>query len=525
MIPLLITDAIYGFFFVITALFGIWVYLKSSRKTSHILFLLLTLAIGIYQVSYAIGTGTADPEASRTILMLSLSLICVIALTAHWIAAILEKVKEYRSTIIGLYAVGVALIVLYVLRPDGFILASAPKLYFPDYYQAGDLFWLFVFYFAAGFGLIMRMLIKSYAMSDAAHRNRLAYYMAAILIGFPLCATSFFLAYDIPFDPIYSSLFNLSIVPLAYGTLRYDIMDIKQAARRALGYALFVIGTGLFIVGAEAGNSLLLAFYPTAPSWLVPLAASLVIVFFGGYIWEKMRELENLKYEFITVVTHKFRTPLTRIKWASEIIERQAASATDPGSARERAAIGEIEDASEHLVGLTDMLVSLQRASGSSYGYEFEATDPCELVAKAVQGIRERAQDKRVSVALSCPPKSAAVSVDRRRMAFALQIIAENAVTYTPEGGDVSVSVSHDASGVYIEVKDSGIGIAKEDLPRMFSKFWRSAAAKTVDTEGMGIGLFMAREIIERHDGQIWARSEGVGRGSLFTIRLPLAKE
>lgn len=114
-------------------------------------------------------------------------------------------------------------------------------------------------------------------------------------------------------------------------------------------------------------------------------------------------------------------------------------------------------------------------------------------------------------------------SVDKRRMLFALQIIVDNAISYTPRTGKVSVTVSTESSSVYVQVIDSGIGIAKEDMSRLFNKFWRSKEAKTTDTEGMGIGLFMAREIIERHDGQIYATSEGLGKGSTFTIRLPIS--
>ncbi|HVU06177.1 MAG TPA: ATP-binding protein [Candidatus Paceibacterota bacterium] len=513
--PLLIADISYTFFFLVTTIFGILVYLKSSRKTSHVMFLLLCLAVGIYQVSYVIGTATPEGDAARAIFSLSLSIIFVVAFTIHWIAATIEREKEYFRTIVAFYAAGIALLVTYLLYPASYLLDSVPKLYFPSYYQAGHLFWLLVVYFAAGFSVVIRMLFKAYRMADAAHKNRLSYYIAAILIGFPLGATSFLLAYDIPFDPIYSIPFNFFIAPLAYGTLRYDIMNIRVAARKALAYALFVFGTALFIVSAYAGQGALTAAYPALPSWIAPLASALVIVLFAGYVWERMRDLEILKYEFITVVTHKFRTPLTRIKWAAEALRKKIQDES----------IGEIESANENLVALTDMLVSLRNTNESTYYYEFEVVDIAELIQSVLANVKQRIADKNISLALDCPPKTFFASADKRRMLFALQIIVDNAITYTPASGKVSIAASHDNSDIYLNVADSGIGIAKDDVSKLFNKFWRSKEAKAADTEGMGIGLFMAKEIFERHDGAIYVSSEGVGKGATFTIRLPLVRE
>ncbi|HEU5114582.1 MAG TPA: ATP-binding protein [Candidatus Paceibacterota bacterium] len=519
---LLLIDASYAFFFLITTIFGILVYLKSSRKTSHVTFLLLSLSVGIYQISHVIGASAVDAESSRIVFQFSLSLIFMVAFMVHWISAVVEREKEYFRGVVAMYAAGVVLLATYLLYPNTYLLPSVPKLYFPNYFQAGSLYWLLVVYFVIGFVILMRMLVKAYRMADATHKNRLAYFMAAVVIGFPLGAGGFLLAYNIPFDPIYSMPFNLFIVPLAYGTLRYDIMNIRLAARKALAYLVFVLGTALFILAANAGQSILEAAYPWLPDWIAPLASSLVIVLFAGYIWERMVDLETLKYEFITVVTHKFRTPLTRIKWASEIIRHEVEKTKSPD---QELAVGEIENANEHLVVLTDMLVNLKNTSQSSYSYEFEVTDPCELVSSVVENIQKRVADKKIKLTVDCAAKSASASVDRRRMLFALQIVAENAITYTPEGGTVSISVTHDPSDIYIKITDSGIGIAKEDLSRVFSKFWRSKAAKAVDTEGMGIGLFMAKEIAERHDGDIYASSEGLGKGATFSVRLPLVKE
>jgi len=409
------------------------------------------------------------------------------------------------------------LAMFYLLFPDAFLYASIPKLYFPNYYVAGYGYFLIVLFFAFGFGASMRMLAKAYKRTDANHRNRIAYYMTSILLCYPLGAIGFFLAYGFEIDPIFSIPFNFFIIPLAYGVLRYDILDVRQAARKAFGYTVFVLGTALFILGANIGNNFLHVIYPELPGWILPLSSSLLIVLFAGFIWERMKDIEVLKYEFITVVTHKFRTPLTRIKWASEIIKRQAHETDE-----EKLALSEIENANEHLVELTDILVNLRRENEAGYLYDFVDSDLCAAVEKAVKSMKARIDAKEISLTVDCPSKAVFASIDQRRMAFALQIVMENSITYTPKGGKVKVRISASDSNAHIRVIDSGIGIAKEDLNHVFSKFWRSKEARTTDTEGMGIGLFMAREIIERHDGQILVESGGVGKGATFLIKLPL---
>ncbi|MBI5133772.1 MAG: HAMP domain-containing histidine kinase [Candidatus Taylorbacteria bacterium] len=517
-LPLLTTVMAYAFFFLVTALFGLWVYLKSSRKTSHVMFLLMCLSVGVYQIIHVMGVTVIDSSASTDILRTSYFGLFFVVFGIHWIAATVDREREHRMTVIVAYVAGAALAAFYALFPGAFLADSTPKLYFPNYYSAGPYLWLLPVFFTLGFLAIMRMLLHSYRVAEVAHRNRIAYYIAAMVVSYPLGSLGFFLAYGIEFDPIWSALWGFFIAPLAYGILRYDIMDIKAAARKALAYTAFVAGTGLFILGTNVGERFLAHAYPAIPGWAVPLGSSLAIVLFAGFVWERMRDIESLKYEFINVVTHKFRTPLTRIKWASEIIKRHAQKDED-----QKMAVSEIENANEHLVVLTDMLINLRRASESAFQYEFESLDVCSVVSQAVKNMKRHMDDKKMHFSLSCPETPALASIDKRRMLFALQIIVENAIAYTPAGGAISIGVSNDSASAYVAIKDTGIGIAKEDMPRLFSKFWRSKEAKAIDTEGMGIGLFMAKSIIERHNGEVSAESEGLGKGAAFTVKLPLA--
>jgi two-component system phosphate regulon sensor histidine kinase PhoR len=109
-------------------------------------------------------------------------------------------------------------------------------------------------------------------------------------------------------------------------------------------------------------------------------------------------------------------------------------------------------------------------------------------------------------------------------MRFVIQTLVENAINYSKDNCSIIVNVEKKDNMIIISVKDSGIGIAKEELPRMFTKFYRGKEARSTDTEGMGIGLYMTHDIVTRHHGKIWVESEGPGKGSTFSISLPVAE-
>jgi two-component system phosphate regulon sensor histidine kinase PhoR len=289
-------------------------------------------------------------------------------------------------------------------------------------------------------------------------------------------------------------------------------------AKRALTYAIIIGSVGLGIGAINLANTWLLQTSPDFPDWLIPLVSSIGAVLIGGFVWERLRELDVLKYEFITVVTHKFRTPLTRIKWATEFLRK------GPDDSEKEEAVQEIERADELLVELTDTLIGLSKAEDSSYMYSFEEFNISERLSKILNLAKNRISNKGLKISTSIADNLPHVQADARRLYFVLQILIENAIAYTPQGGFVNINVTEDRSWIRIEIQDNGIGVSKEDLPRIFSKFFRSASAKKADTEGMGIGLFMVKQIIERHDGTVCVKSDGLDKGATFIIKLPFVR-
>ncbi len=269
-------------------------------------------------------------------------------------------------------------------------------------------------------------------------------------------------------------------------------------------YQLIVNGTTMF-----EGNVFKIA--------LIALIIFVILFAIGITLWRKIRENEVLKYEFITIIAHKFRTPLTHLKW---ITEDMAQNATD-ASAREN--LSDIGQSTDKLIALTGSLIELTNANKENKSaYKFEPASICQLARDVVTAFQKPYREKNISVSVQCVTPDIMANIDKPRIEFVLQTLLENSYTYTPPGRKVEVTVYSESNKAIIAVADNGIGIAPADMPKIFTKFYRAKNAQEADTEGFGIGLFMAQTIANRHKGKIEASSPGRDQGSIFKIVLPL---
>jgi len=303
---------------------------------------------------------------------------------------------------------------------------------------------------------------------------------------------------------------------IAYGILKYDVMDIHIVAKRAALYAFLTALLSALISFISYSNNIIATVVPNFPTWLIPFLTSIVSVIIGAYVWGKIKEVDVLKYEFINNVTHKFRTPLTHIRW---LVEDLRGNVTPEEKDK---VIEQIQYASMRLFELTNVVIDTARDSNDDYLYRFVPGDLSAMIKEIADNHAEQTKVKEQQVVLQLPEKTPLTPFDNRRLQFAVQILFENAMIYTPKGGKITIRVVVEKHDLLFQISDSGIGIPKEELPHLFSKFYRAQNARRTDTEGMGIGLFMSKNIIEKHHGRIWAESNGVNQGSTFSFTLPL---
>jgi two-component system phosphate regulon sensor histidine kinase PhoR len=234
----------------------------------------------------------------------------------------------------------------------------------------------------------------------------------------------------------------------------------------------------------------------------------------------ELRRLERARRDFVANVSHEFKTPLTAIQGFAETL---LGGALDDAANRRRF-VEIIRDHAQRLARLTDDLLTLARIEAERLELDLRRVSLAGLIDSCVETARMRAEQKGLLLASQCPPDLPAVRGDAARLAEALQNLLDNAVQYTPAGGSIVVRASV-APGppqqAVIAVSDTGLGIPREELPRIFERFYRVDAARSREVGGTGLGLSIARHLVEIHGGRIEVQSE-VGRGSTFSIFLPV---
>jgi len=233
------------------------------------------------------------------------------------------------------------------------------------------------------------------------------------------------------------------------------------------------------------------------------------------------RQEEALSHQrrFAADASHELRTPLTSIAGYARMLKDWGLE--DPKTARE--GVAAILEESERMRGLVESLLALARSDAEA-PLELVPGDLGAVAADAAKAARAAADDK-VMVEYVPPREPVEVSFDRARVRQAAAILLDNAVKYTPEGGNVVVRVGQENGWARLEVSDTGIGIPEDELPLVFERFHRADPARTQSTSqgGAGLGLSIARQIARAHGGEIEAKSEP-GEGSTFALRLPRSR-
>jgi len=225
----------------------------------------------------------------------------------------------------------------------------------------------------------------------------------------------------------------------------------------------------------------------------------------------------RLRDEFIAVAAHELRTPVTALLANTQLLLRRAERGAGLGE-RDTRAVRAIGALGERVAALVERLLDLARIEQGRLVMRLAPLDLAAFAAEVVESHRPTFTQH--TVALERPAGPVPVRGDEERLTQMLGNLLSNAATYSPAGTTVAVRVARDGDTVLLEVRDEGAGIPSEALPRLFERFYRAPDSDLTYTGGLGLGLYLAKEIVERHGGTITAAS-AEGRGSVFTVRLP----
>lgn len=231
----------------------------------------------------------------------------------------------------------------------------------------------------------------------------------------------------------------------------------------------------------------------------------------------KAREaIDRMKSDFLSVVTHELRTPLTSIKGYTEFLEDGIAGDLTP---EQLSYVHQVQTATQQLEALVDDLLDMARMEAGEFTLRRQTVDVTTLASQALEAFQPQATAHGVHLTLDCT-RPLEMTADPVRLTQILNNLLSNALKFTPDGGEVALKVLDRGPEVEFEVCDTGIGIAPENIPRLFSKFYQVEAAHTRAHKGTGLGLAITKGLVEMHGGRVAVESQ-LGAGTRFFVFLP----
>lgn len=230
-------------------------------------------------------------------------------------------------------------------------------------------------------------------------------------------------------------------------------------------------------------------------------------------------ELARMKSDFVSTISHEFKSPLTSIRQLAEMLQ----SGRVPSEERRQQYYDVLLEQSERLSLLTDNILNLAKIEEGRKEFAFEKTDCGVLLHEIVSSIQDRVRHEGFHIELEIEDSLPVITADRAAITQAVANLIDNAIKYSGESKKVIVSSFREGPNLTIAVKDFGIGIKKDEVDKVFERFYRGGDELTRTVKGSGLGLTLVREIVEAHQGKVDVESE-LGKGSLFSIRLPISQ-
>lgn len=238
---------------------------------------------------------------------------------------------------------------------------------------------------------------------------------------------------------------------------------------------------------------------------------------------ERLRILDQRKSEFVSIASHQLRTPVTAIKGYSSLLLEDSYGVL-PEAAKDP--IGKIFHSSQRLVEMIADFLNVSKIEQGTMTYTFTPLDLKKMVVDLVQDFHIVAGEKKLDLATDIPEEeNFYVVADEGKIRQIISNLIDNSIKYTPQGSVRVILSKEPQKGefgmIHLQIKDTGIGLSQDDIHHLFGKFTRGAEGSKVNTTGSGLGLYVAKKMMEEHKGNIWVDSEGKGKGSTFSIELP----
>ncbi|MCD6385092.1 HAMP domain-containing histidine kinase [Candidatus Sumerlaeota bacterium] len=230
--------------------------------------------------------------------------------------------------------------------------------------------------------------------------------------------------------------------------------------------------------------------------------------------YQQLAELDYLKSEFISIAAHELRTPLAIILAYSTLMKEEATEAIQEH-------LDIVVDAAMQLKSVIENMVDLSHLESGELELQPQPVRFSEIVELVLEGIRPLAEEKEHTISTEIPPDLPTIVADKQKLCVILSNLLSNAIKFTETGGQISIRAEVDGDALLVAVTDNGIGIPEKEQERIFDRFYQVESSLRREHKGIGLGLSIAKGMVELHGGTIWVESQP-GSGSTFYFRIPL---
>lgn len=513
-----------------TLISGLIVYLNNQEEDQNLWWLFLNACASIWCFGYFFMITAKSLEiATASNLALHLAAVFIPFFYLIFVLNVTNTVKKFRPLIY--LSLPFVTLFAYLSPTNHFTGSVSPKFIFNYAPTAGSHYIYFTSYFFILSIIAGLILLKGAFNRKAEQRKKLFYILFASIAGFFGGVSIFFLTFDIFLPPYLMIFLTLYPIIISYAMIKHRLFNIKLITTELSIVSLWLlilirtylsdstrdifINTGLLIGSIFIGILLMKSVLREVK--LKENFEKLAVDLDGAN--KQLRFLDQQKSEFISIASHQLRSPLTAIKGYAAMITEDAAGKLDDVT---KITADRIYQSSEHLGAIVEDLLNVSRIEQGKMQYNFERTDMFALTKNVIEALELNAKSKHLDLKFNADETNEfSVKADPEKIRQVVLNLVDNAIKYT-EGGFIQVNLSKNTDNkIVLTVNDSGIGISQEVKDRLFEKFSRGGgSASKLHINGSGLGLYIAKKIVEAHKGKIWAESPGEGKGSTFFMEL-----
>ena len=512
-------------------LLAILVYKSNKKSATGIIFILLSLSVIFWLISTYVSKVPDFPLPTlllgRLAIFFAALLSALFFLLGHTFPS--DKIKLRRPVFILVVLATIVMMALnispYAFTDIKIVGNSITPIAGPGlipFAILSTIFSIFAVYF----------LLRNYKLSSGIERKQIGIILSGLILMLILLTTTILipiLVFDsglfIPFTPIYALIF---LGMTAYAIVRHHLFNTKLIATEALTVIMWII---LF---SKALTS------ESANARMIDVLIFALAIIFGIFLVkavrkeveqreelqklttdlesanQHLRELDELKSEFLSFASHQVKTPMIVVKGFAQLIYDGTYGKVSP---HVKEAAWKIKQSSDNMIALVNNILNLRRIEEGKMDYKFEEMDIVLTFKTMVSDLEIIASKKKLKLRFGSTKNSIKIMADAEKIKQVAQNIIDNAIKYT-DSGSINVTIKDDDEKVYVSIIDTGRGMSKDFQKSLFQRFARDAKSKS-EIQGTGLGLYIGKEIVEKHKGKIWAESDGEGLGSKFFITLP----